>query len=234
VTHLADAALADAVARHLQDGKLVGWWQGRAEVGQRALGARSILCDPRERRSLVRANEVKGRECWRPLAPAVLDHHAADVFDGTLPIAADFMLAAWPVREAARQLLPAAVHVDGSARPQTVRPWQHRYRAVIEAFADRTGVPAVINTSFNLAGEPIVLSPEDAVDTFLRSGLDVLVVDDLVVCKTARTTPGRSAAADRPGSENGAPQQALNSLTWLKDADTRPERPEIMGSSQFS
>jgi carbamoyltransferase len=183
VTRHGDAQLADAVAGRLAEGRLVGWWQGRAEVGQRALGARSVLCDPRRRRNLIRANVVKGRETWRPLAPAVLAERAGEAFDGPLPAAADFMLTAWPVRERARAQLPAAVHVDGSARPQVVRPEQSRYHGVIAAFHERTGVPAVINTSFNLAGEPIVASAGDAVRTFLESDLDVLVLDDLVAVK---------------------------------------------------
>ncbi len=178
--------LAEAVAELLAEGKLIGWFQGRAEVGQRALGARSILADPRNRRRLVRANQVKGREGWRPLAPAVLSERAGELFDGELPSAAEFMLAAWQVRKRARHSIPAAVHVDGSARPQTVAPGQGRYREALEAFHERTGVPAAINTSFNLAGEPIVLSPEDAIRTFLRSELDALVLDDLVAVKPQR------------------------------------------------
>jgi carbamoyltransferase len=193
VVRLGDSQLAEAVAQHLEEGRLVGWWQGRAEVGQRALGARSILCDPRRRDALVRTNLVKGREIWRPLAPAVLADRAGELFASPLPAAADFMLAALPVREEARARLPAAVHVDGSARPQAVEPTQSRYRAVIEAFCERTGVPAVVNTSFNLAGEPMVLSASDAVGTFLRSELDVLVLDDLVALRPAspRATDAR-------------------------------------------
>jgi carbamoyltransferase len=205
---LGDSELAETVAKHLEDGKLVGWHQGRAEVGQRALGARSILCDPRSRHSLVRTNGTKGREIWRPLAPAVTVDRAADVFDGPLPAAADFMLAAWPVRIQAQPRLPAAVHIDGSARPQVVHPQQQRYHDVIRAFHERTGVPAVINTSFNLAGEPIVLSPGDAVDTFVRSDLEVLVLNDLVACKpeagfatsSSRWIPPSSSTQPQPSS----------------------------------
>jgi carbamoyltransferase len=192
-----DAKLHEMVAQHLEEGRLVGWWQGRGEVGQRALGARSILCDPRKREMLVRANLVKGREVWRPLAPAVLAEHTHRLFDDPLTAASDFMLAAWPVREAARSLIPAAVHVDGSARPQVVRQDQSRYNGVINAFHDRTGVPAVINTSFNLAGEPIVLSARDAISTFLRSDLDVLVVGDLIAVKPLSKTRGAGAAKQR-------------------------------------
>lgn len=193
-----DAELADTVARHLAEGRLVAWHQGRAEVGQRALGARSILCNPRKRLTLVRANTVKGRESWRPLAPVVLAEHAGELFDGPLPSAADFMLTAWPVREEARPRLPAAVHVDGSARPQVVRPVQSRYHAVVHAFRERTGVPAVINTSFNLAGEPIVFSARDAVRAFMRSDLEVLVLGDIIVRRQVRERGLRPRAPEPP------------------------------------
>lgn len=177
-----DEELASRVAEHLAAGRLVGWWQGRSEVGQRALGARSILCDPRHRRNLVRLNTIKGREVWRPLAPSVLAEHVTELFSQRLPSPADFMLCAWPVRPEARRLIPAAVHVDGSARPQVVhRAASPRFWTVIDAFRRRTGVPAVINTSFNLAGEPNVLSAGDAVACFRRSGLDVLAIGDYLV-----------------------------------------------------
>src|SRR6185503_13338794 len=129
-----DPQLHEIVAQHLEEGQLVGWLQGRAEVGQRALGGRSILCDPRKREMLVHANLAKGREVWRPLAPAVLAEQTCRVFNEPLTAASDFMLAAWPVREAARALLPAAIHVDGSARPQVVSQSQSRYYGVINAF----------------------------------------------------------------------------------------------------
>jgi carbamoyltransferase len=214
VTQCDEAQLADVVAQQLEAGWLVGWWQGRAEVGQRALGARSILCDPRRRQTLLRANRVKGREAWRPLAPAVLAEHAGSVFDGPLPPLADFMLAAWPVRKQASRRLPAAVHVDGSARPQVVREEQGRYHGVIRSFHERTGVPAVINTSFNLAGEPIVLSARDAVETFLRSELDVLVLDDLVAVKPAAKAPG--PGAPERSAPDGALPTALRASPWME------------------
>lgn len=218
-----DGELADVVAGHLADGKLVAWWQGRAEVGQRALGARSVLCDPRERRTLVRANVIKGREAWRPLAPAVLADRAGELFAGALPVAADFMLAALPVRERAWPRLPAAVHVDGSARPQAVRPEQSRYHDVLEAFYERTEVPAVINTSFNLAGEPIVLSATDAVDTFLSSDLEILVLGDLV----ARKPQGKmTAEAGRGGvkrpSDAAGREGRIWGLPWIAHAPGDP------------
>jgi carbamoyltransferase len=179
---LSDSELADCVADHIAAGRLVGWYQGRAEVGQRALGARSILADPRHRAMVGRLNHVKGRELWRPLAPSVLAEDSDRVFAHDIGDLGHYMLGATLVREGVRPLMPATVHVDGTARPQFVRrEWTPRYYDVIEAFRDRTGTPAVLNTSFNLAGEPIVCSPEDALSTFLRSELDVLVLDDHVL-----------------------------------------------------
>lgn len=181
---LPDEELFNRVAAYLADGKVVGWFNGRAEIGQRALGARSMLCDPRDRRRLVRVNKVKGREVWRPLAPSVLEEYYNMLFEGPAPRIADFMLAALPVRQDARHLIPATVHVDGSARPQVVRKATNpRYWQLIETFRKLTGVPAVMNTSFNLAGEPIVHTPEDAVSSFVRSDMDVLVLGNRMVTK---------------------------------------------------
>jgi len=179
---LADTELADCVSDELVAGRLVGWYQGRAEVGQRALGARSILADPRRRPMVSRLNEVKGREVWRPLAPSVLAEDRCGVFKHDVGDLGRFMLGATQVREDVRPLMQATVHIDGTARPHFVdREQTPRYYDVIRAFRDRTGTPAVLNTSFNLAGEPIVCSPADAVATFLRSRLDVLVLDDYVL-----------------------------------------------------
>jgi carbamoyltransferase len=181
---LSEGELVDRVADHLTEGRIVGWFQGRAEVGQRALGARSMLCDPRERHRLVRVNVVKGREVWRPLAPSVLEEHTGDLFAGGLPGLADFMLAAMPVRPEVRRTIPATVHVDGSARPQIVRRATNpRYWRLIDTFRQRTGVPAIMNTSLNLADEPIVHSPADAVASFCRSEIDVLALEDYLIEK---------------------------------------------------
>jgi carbamoyltransferase len=183
-TRLSEDELVAQVANHLTQGRIVGWFQGRAEVGQRALGARSMLCDPRERRHLVRVNLVKGREVWRPLAPSVMEEYAGDLFAGGLPNLANFMLAAMPVRPDAHRSVPATVHVDGSARPQIVRRATNpRYWRLIDAFRQRTGVPAIMNTSFNLADEPIVHSPGDAIASFCRSELDVLAIEDYLIEK---------------------------------------------------
>lgn len=103
------------------------------------------------------------------------------------------MLVTWPLRDTALRQIPAAVHVDGTTRPQAVHPGQGRYRAVIEAFRDRTGVPALLNTSFNFEGEPMVLSPEDAIAGFMTSQIDVLVLDDIVIRKLSSSRPVSSA-----------------------------------------
>jgi carbamoyltransferase len=166
------------------------------------------LCDPRYRRNLVRLNTVKGRETWRPLAPSVLEDSVPQLFGHRLPSPASFMLCAWPVSPEARRLIPAAVHVDGSARPQVVRKDTNpRFWAVIEAFRQRTGVPAVINTSFNLAGEPNVFSARDAIATFRRGGLDVLAIGDYLVENPEPASARPAGPAARPGRE-------LNFTPW--------------------
>lgn len=185
-TRLPESALIDRVVQHLTAGHTVGWFQGKAEIGQRALGARSLLCDPRQRSQLVRVNTVKGREVWRPLAPSVLEEYAFDLFGPGVPSLANFMLAALPVRVAAQRSIPATVHIDGSARPQLVRRETNpRYWTLIDAFRRATGVPAVLNTSFNLAGEPIVHSPADAISSFTHGEVDILALEDYLLEKPA-------------------------------------------------
>jgi len=176
------------VVDRLQEGKVVGWSQGRFEWGPRALGHRSILADPRraEMKDLVNV-KIKFREPFRPFAPSVLAERAERYFD--LPGAARhyparFMLYVVPVREEARSLLPAITHVDGTGRLQTVRrDTNPRYYRLIEAFGEATGVPVLLNTSFNLKGEPIVNTPAEAFNTFDHSGMDVLVLGDYVLTK---------------------------------------------------
>jgi carbamoyltransferase len=175
------AAAAEALAR----GKVVGWFQGRMEFGPRALGARSILADPRDPGIKDRLNrEVKFREGFRPFAPSVLEEKAAEWFLSPRP--SPFMLLTFPVRPERRAEVPGVVHVDGSARIQTVgrEPELLPFRRLIEAFAARTGVPLVLNTSFNVRGEPIVRTPAEALACFDRSGLDVLVIGNRVLGKT--------------------------------------------------
>ncbi|GAA1287815.1 carbamoyltransferase family protein [Saccharothrix xinjiangensis] len=174
-----DARLADAVAGRLAGGAVVGWFQGAAEFGPRALGSRSILADPRDAAMRDRINAlVKKREAFRPFAPAVAAERAAEFFE--LDVPSPFMLET--VRVVPGMELPAITHVDGSARVQTVdAAVDPRFHALLTAFGDRTGYPVLLNTSFNMRGEPIVNTAGDALACFLRSDLDVLVLDDLVV-----------------------------------------------------
>ena len=169
-------AVADALAGNL----LVGWFQGRSEFGPRALGNRSLLADPRDPGNLERLNRVKGREQFRPVAPMVLAEQADRIFSrGPLP--SPYMLFVHDVADDWRSRIPAVTHVDGTARIQTVdtdRPLLHR---MIATFADRTGVPVVVNTSFNTAGRPMVDSPRDALECFGSAPLDVLALGPFMV-----------------------------------------------------
>jgi carbamoyltransferase len=178
--------LVNEIAECLASGEVVGWFQGRMEFGPRALGNRSILADPRRADVRDRVNLIKSREPWRPLAPVVPAERAAEFFESSAP--SPFMLFATKVRPTVRSLIPAVVHVDGSARPQTVALQQNPLLYnLITAFSERTRVPVLLNTSFNTAEEPIVCTPEDAIRTFLATELDVLVLGDHVV----RRAPGR-------------------------------------------
>jgi carbamoyltransferase len=182
-----EEALVDRAAAALLEGEVVGWAQGRFEWGPRALGNRSILADPRRASMKEVVNErIKFREPFRPFAPAVLEERAAELFDLAEPERrhpARFMLMVVPWREGAAERAPAVDHV-GTARLQTVRrEWNPRYRALIERFDAACGVPVLLNTSFNLRGEPMVASPADAVSTFMRSGLDLLVFGNVLARK---------------------------------------------------
>jgi len=183
-----EAMLARA-AELLASGRVLGWHQGRFEWGPRALGQRSILADPRRADMKDTVNvKIKFREPYRPFAPSVLQESADDYFDtagASSQYPARFMLLVEPVKEGARAVLPATTHVDNSARLQTVvESASPRYHALISRFAQETGVPVVMNTSFNLRGEPIVNTPAEAISTFSRSGLDALVMDLLILHKT--------------------------------------------------
>lgn len=173
--------MAHQVARILAGGRLVAWHQGRAEVGPRALGARSLLGDPRSRRTLVRMNRTKGRELWRPLAPSVLGDRFDDYFIGTPN---PFMIMAAKVRSEARSQIPAVVHVDGSARPQVVDPAHNPlFARLLEEFDAQAGVPIVVNSSLNLAGDPIVSAPGDTIECFLGSDIDALAMGAFLVTR---------------------------------------------------
>ncbi len=178
------------VVDSLQTGKVIGWLQGRFEWGPRALGNRSILADPRrtDMRDIVNT-KVKFREPYRPFAPSVLRERAEEYFEfpgASHHYPARFMLYVVGVREQHREQLPAITHVDGTGRLQTVASETNpRYARLIETFGQATGIPVVLNTSFNLRGEPIVNTPGEALSTFARSGLDVLVLGDYVIEKSA-------------------------------------------------
>jgi carbamoyltransferase len=182
-----DKLIAHVVDR-LQEGKVIGWSQGRFEWGPRALGNRSILADPRraDMKDLVNV-KIKFREPFRPFAPSVLAEQAEKYF--VLPQAAKhyparFMLYVVDVEEQKREILPAITHVDGTGRLQTVRREVNpRYYRLIETFGSATGVPVLLNTSFNLKGEPIVNTPAEAFNTFSQSGMDILVLGEYVIEK---------------------------------------------------
>lgn len=174
--------VAEVAAELLTEGKLVGWFQGRMEIGPRALGNRSILADPRDKKIADRVNRVKGREEWRPLAPSILDHRRYEYLGVDHP--SPHMLLSFDVRQDKRPIVPGVVHVDGSTRPQTVTNEDNpRYFRLIEAFESITGVDLIMNTSFNLAGEPIVCTAFDAVRSFYASGLDALVIGRYLINK---------------------------------------------------
>ena len=184
-----DAKRSDNICRDtaklLADQRVIGWFQGGSEFGPRALGNRSLLGDPRkpEMKDILNSR-VKHRQAFRPFAPIVLAERMKEIFEGDED--SPFMLIAKPVRKEWRDKIPAIVHVDGTARIQTVReetnPMLYR---LLKEFDALTGVPVLINTSFNIKGEPIVETPRDAVACFLTTGVDNLIMHDTVVSKTA-------------------------------------------------
>jgi len=177
--------IAATTAELLASGKVVGWFQGRMEFGQRALGGRSILADPRDAGMKDRINAaVKYRETFRPFAPAILAKATGDYFEGANGLTAPYMEKVFMVRPEKRDAIPAVVHADGSGRLQTVdRAMSPLYYDMIAQFGKRTGIPIVLNTSFNLNNEPIVESPSDAIRTFYTSGLDALVLGGYLLAK---------------------------------------------------
>jgi carbamoyltransferase len=174
------ADFAAAVGDALADNALIGWFQGRAEFGPRALGGRSLLADPRRIDNLERLNTVKGREQFRPVAPMVLVDRAAEIFSGG-PIPSPYMLFVHEVAEQWRDKIPAVTHVDGTARIQTVDTSTPVLHATISRFAERTGVPVIVNTSFNTSGRPMVDSPRDALECFGSAPIDVLAIGPFLV-----------------------------------------------------
>jgi carbamoyltransferase len=180
---------AATAAGILAQGKVVGWFQGRAEIGPRALGARSILADPRPADMRDRVNaQVKRREWFRPFAPSVLHERGADYFDGYHE--SPFMLLVLPIRVDKRDVIPAVAHVDGTGRLQSVRPDSSpEFYRLISEFDRLTGVPVVLNTSLNLRGEPIVHRPKEAIADFVNSEMDALVIGSFVTEKPEAAAP---------------------------------------------
>lgn len=170
-------------AKAIADGKITGWFQGRMEMGPRALGNRSILADPRhpDMKDILN-REVKHREGFRPFAPTILEEAGDEYFEDFYPT--PFMLLVSPIREEKRKVIPAVTHVDGTGRLQTLdKAMNPEYRRLIEEFEKITGVPIVVNTSFNIRGEPIVMTPDDALNCFFFTGIDTLVIGNYVLEK---------------------------------------------------
>jgi len=180
-TRVSDAAAT--AAELLSNGKILGWFQGRMEFGPRALGSRSILADPRDPEMNAKVNNaVKFREWWRPFAPSMKKEAAGEYLESGND--SPFMILTAQVRPEKRGVIPSVTHVDGSARPQTVeKEINPLYWRLIDEFGKRTGVPVIMNTSFNLRGEAIVHTPTDAIRTFFSSGMDALVIGSFLVEK---------------------------------------------------
>ena len=175
------ADIADAVAEELANDGIVAWFQGRSEFGPRALGHRSLLAHPGRESNLRRLNDVKGREQFRPVAPMVLASRAAELFSRG-PIPSPYMLFVHDVADGWRDRIPAAVHVDGTARIQSVDPATEPLVArMLQGFEQRTGLPVVINTSLNTAGRPMVDSPRDALECFGSTPVDLLAIGPFAV-----------------------------------------------------
>jgi carbamoyltransferase len=174
---------AATAAEFLSQGKILGWYQGRMEFGPRALGARSIIADPRDPEMNAKVNNaVKFREWWRPFAPSFKKEAAPEYLESAYD--SPFMILTAQVRPEKREIIPSVTHVDGSARPQTVEQQINPlYYRLIDEFGKRTGVPVIMNTSFNLRGEAIVHTPTDAIRTFFSSGMDALVLGSYLVEK---------------------------------------------------
>ena len=179
--------LIDAVSNLLIEQKVVGWFQGRMEWGPRALGNRSILAaaTSREMQDIINV-KVKHREMFRPFAPVILREHTKEYFitDKNIPISADYMLLVYPFRKSVKSKVPAVVHVDGTGRLQTIdRQSNQKYYDLINSYYQKTSIPLILNTSFNVKGEPIVCTPEDAIKCFLHTEIDYLVLGNYLIKK---------------------------------------------------
>jgi carbamoyltransferase len=180
-------AICNETAEAVGNGLVVGWFQGRMEWGPRALGNRSIVCDPRRPDMKKVLNEkIKRRESFRPFAPSILREHVDCWFEEDADV--PFMMQVFQVREEKRRTIPAVTHVDGSGRLQTVHQKTNpRFHRLIQKFYEKTGVPMVLNTSFN-ENEPVVCRPKEALDCFLRTNMDLVVLQDWMVRRSTRKT----------------------------------------------
>jgi carbamoyltransferase len=201
VGKLAEDELCRRTAAAIAEGKVVGWFQGRMEWGPRALGNRSIVCDPRRAdMKAILNSKIKRRESFRPFAPSIHREAVAEWFETDYDV--PFMLQVYPIRAEKRAQIPAVTHVNGSGRLQTVTAEQNsRYYRLIAAFRDLTGVPIVLNTSFN-ENEPVVCKPSEALACFLRTQMDVLVLGDYFI--------ERRAAESRPGASESETAQTMS------------------------
>jgi carbamoyltransferase len=179
-TEVDDSLLFEKITDCLVNGGVVGWFSGRSEFGPRALGGRSILADPRRKDAKDLLNlKIKRRESFRPFAPSILKEYVADYFEVTDEV--PFMEKVFKIKESKRQEIPAVTHVDGTGRLQTVdKKVSPRYYQLIEAFRKRTGVPVLLNTSFN-ENEPIVNFPMEALHCYLRTHMDMLVMENILI-----------------------------------------------------
>ena len=196
VADLDESALIESTARHIADGKIVGWYQGAAEWGPRALGNRSILADPRrpEMKDILN-RRIKHREIFRPFAPSIIEEAVGEFFEETHP--SPFMTFAYPVRPEKRSVIPAPTHIDGTARLQTVsRSANPLYWKLLRKVGDLTGVPVVLNTSFN-DNEPIVCRPEEALECFRRTQMDVLVLGNSILEKKSAAAAASGESGER-------------------------------------
>jgi carbamoyltransferase len=207
------AELREEVAARLAEGQVGGWFQGRFEWGPRALGARSILADPRDPRMKDHVNaKIKFREAFRPFAPAVLGEEASRWFRlpaDTPEHLSPFMCTVVPVTDEGQAVLGAVTHVDGTARVQRIeRKDNPELWLLVDAFRRRTGVGVVLNTSMNLKDEPLVASPAEAYAVFARSDLDFLVLEDCLITRRAgdaRASDARAGAGRRQGAHGQLP-----------------------------
>lgn len=191
-------------ANLIANGKVIGWFQGRMEFGPRALGSRSILADPRDPLMKDRINRIKGREEFRPVAPAILEEKTANFFESSDP--SPFMLFARKVKLSKVNSIPSVVHVDGTARLQTInRKQNHLFYNLIKEFYFITGIPVVINTSLNYKGKPIVCTIEQSIECFYNSGLDYMILGNFILNKEGFKKDGKDVIIER--SENLALQR---------------------------